>query len=163
MTYHQYNILVICQKVFEPADGFHIEVIGRFIQQQNIRIAEQCLRQQYPHLNICGNIFHQLLVHFFFYTQFIQQLCSITFRSIATHFTILMLQFPGLHAISFSEIFFHVNGIFFQHQIPHFFVTHHYGMQHTHFIKTKVILRQHCHTFAGRYGYCSLIGLNFST
>ena len=46
MRHEQQRALVATQKVFQPLDGFDVEVVGRFIQHENIRIADQRLRQQ---------------------------------------------------------------------------------------------------------------------
>ena len=38
------------ENVFQPADGVDVEVVGRLVQQQDVRVGEQCLRQQHAQL-----------------------------------------------------------------------------------------------------------------
>ena len=39
----------VCQVVFQPQHGFQIQVVGRFVQQQQIGAAHQGLREVEPH------------------------------------------------------------------------------------------------------------------
>ncbi|MCY1405549.1 hypothetical protein D9M71_207890 [compost metagenome] len=38
------------EHAFQPADGVDVQVVGRFVQQQHVRIGEQRLGQQHPQL-----------------------------------------------------------------------------------------------------------------
>jgi hypothetical protein len=41
----------ICREIFlEPVARLEIQVVGRFVQQQQVRTAEEQLRQRDPHL-----------------------------------------------------------------------------------------------------------------
>ena len=44
------------EDIFQPADGVDIKVVGRLIQQQNLRIGKQRLRQQYPQLEAGSDV-----------------------------------------------------------------------------------------------------------
>ena len=45
MTDHQYRACISADGLLKPGDAFDIEVIGRFIEQQQIRRGDQCARQ----------------------------------------------------------------------------------------------------------------------
>ena len=62
MGYYDYRILKIDQKLLQPCDGVQIQVVGRLVQQQNIRISEQCLRKEYLHLLSTQEISHLRIV-----------------------------------------------------------------------------------------------------
>ncbi|MCG3121446.1 MAG: hypothetical protein ALAOOOJD_04538 [bacterium] len=47
---------IIEQKIFQPHDGFEIEVIGRFVQQQNLRLGEQKLGEGDTHHPATGKL-----------------------------------------------------------------------------------------------------------
>ena len=47
MGHHDYRVFKIQQEVFQPANGRQIQVVGRLVQQQNVRIAKEGLRQQH--------------------------------------------------------------------------------------------------------------------
>src|SRR5690606_35267730 len=42
---HYYTVIVICQKVFQPTDGFIIQIVGRLIHNEHIRISKKSLCQ----------------------------------------------------------------------------------------------------------------------
>ena len=48
--------------IFQPADGVDIEVIGRLVQQQNVGIGKQRLRQQYTQFESGRNSAHRPLM-----------------------------------------------------------------------------------------------------
>jgi hypothetical protein len=35
------------QQVFQPADGVHVEVVGRLVEQQHVRLGHQTLGQRH--------------------------------------------------------------------------------------------------------------------
>ena len=46
MRDHDERALPVQQRLLQPLDGFQVEVVGRLVQQQQIRLLEQQLRQQ---------------------------------------------------------------------------------------------------------------------
>ena len=46
MGYDDDGIFEIDQKFFQPCDCIQIQMVGRLIEQQDVRVAEQCARQQ---------------------------------------------------------------------------------------------------------------------
>ena len=147
VAYHQHDILVVGQEIFEPGYRLHVKVIGRLIQQQDIGVAKERLRQQYPHFDVGGNILHQLLVHAVVHTQFTEQGRRVAFGGIAAHLAKIVFQFTGLQAVGFGKIFFGINGIAFMHQFPQFTMPHEHGIQYRHFIKLELVLIQYRHAF----------------
>jgi hypothetical protein len=61
MRYHNDSILKIGQEVFQPIDGFHVQVVGRLIEQENVWIAKQCLRQQNTNLAYIEPTTHEVV------------------------------------------------------------------------------------------------------
>lgn len=45
MGYDNYSTAVIDQKIFKPGDRLHIEVVGRFIEKNQIRLCQQKLAE----------------------------------------------------------------------------------------------------------------------
>jgi len=37
--------IALVEYVFQPANGVDVEVVGRFVEQQDVRVGEQCLGQ----------------------------------------------------------------------------------------------------------------------
>ena len=52
MGYHDNCVLKVNQKLLQPRNGIQVQVVGRLIQKQDVRVAEQGLGQQY--LNLLG-------------------------------------------------------------------------------------------------------------
>ena len=46
MGNHDHCIFKVDQELFQPVDGVHIQMVGRLVQKQNVRIAKQSLCQQ---------------------------------------------------------------------------------------------------------------------
>ena len=50
MGYNDNGVVKVDEEIFQPADGFQIQMVGGLIQQQDVRIAEQSLGQEYFNL-----------------------------------------------------------------------------------------------------------------
>ena len=50
MGYDNNSIIKVDQEFFQPFDSSKIQVVGRLIQKQNVRITKQCSCQQNFHL-----------------------------------------------------------------------------------------------------------------
>jgi len=44
----------LLEEAFQPVDGLDIQMVGGFVQQQDVGLADQCLRQQYASLHAAG-------------------------------------------------------------------------------------------------------------
>ena len=55
--------------LFEPGDGLEIQVIGRLIEQQNVRVSEKRLCEQHPHLVAPLQFLHFFGAHLFGYAK----------------------------------------------------------------------------------------------
>ena len=54
--------VTLIEHVFEPADGVDIQVIGRLVEQQNVRVGKQCLSQQHAQLPARRHFAHRAIV-----------------------------------------------------------------------------------------------------
>ena len=54
--------VTLIEHIFKPTDGVDIEIVGRLVQQENVGIREQSLRQQYPQLPTRCNAAHLTIV-----------------------------------------------------------------------------------------------------
>ena len=46
MGYHDNGILKVDQELLQPCDRVQIQMVGRLVEEQDVRIAEQCLCQE---------------------------------------------------------------------------------------------------------------------
>ena len=58
------GVFEVDQKILKPCDRIQIQMVGRLVEKQNVRIAEQCLRKQNLNLNITVQISHHRVVIF---------------------------------------------------------------------------------------------------
>jgi hypothetical protein len=69
MRYNDNGIFKIRQEILQPHNSLSIKVVGRLIQNQNIRISIKSLCQQYPYFLVGIQFFHQFEMFRFGYTQ----------------------------------------------------------------------------------------------
>jgi hypothetical protein len=60
---HDQHALILIEKILQPVDRIEIEMVGRLVEQQRLRMPEQSLRQQHAHLLAARNLRHFALVH----------------------------------------------------------------------------------------------------
>ena len=65
MGYNDNRIFKTGQKIFQPVNGFHIQMVSRLVQKQNVRIAKESLCQKDTHLFLGGKVCHLHGVFFF--------------------------------------------------------------------------------------------------
>ena len=56
---NDHDVVKVDQEFFQPPDRIQIQMIGRLIQQKDIRVAEQGTGKQNLYLLIAGQILHQ--------------------------------------------------------------------------------------------------------
>ena len=59
--YHDDRAEVLGQEVLQPCDGVNIQMVGRLVHEDDVRIPEQRLRQQDLHLLVAGQVCHLLI------------------------------------------------------------------------------------------------------
>ena len=96
MGYDDDCILKIDQEFFQPGDGVQIQMVGRLIQKQNVRVAEQCLGKKDLDLLRAIQILHNLIVIFRGNAKAIQKSSGIGFCPPSGEFR---LQLAGFYAI----------------------------------------------------------------
>ena len=92
------------QEILQPGDGLEVEVVGRLVQEQHVRVAEQGLGQQHPHLVPAFQLLHLLVAQLFGDAEAVQQHRRLGLRLVAVHLGEFGLQFGGANAVLFGEI-----------------------------------------------------------
>ena len=114
----QYGIFEVGEVVFEPHHRFEVEVIGGLVEQQVVRVTEQCFCQQYPYFFLTAQIFHEHVVFVFLDTQSAEQGSCIAFGIPTFELGELLFEFGCADTVRIAEIGFGVQGIFFLHDVP---------------------------------------------
>ena len=88
---HQQRARIVFQKLFQPNDGFQIQVVGRFIHQQNVGLAKQHARQGHTHFPTTGKRAHVAIDLIVFETQTVKHFARLCFESVAAKVFVLFL------------------------------------------------------------------------
>ena len=130
------------EDVFQPADGVDVEVVGRLVQQQDVRIGEQRLRQQHAQLEAGRDFAHRPVVQLDRDAHAEQQLAGARFGGVAVVFGELRFQIGGAHVVFLGGIRIGVDRIALRHRLPHLGVAHHHHIQHAHVLVGELVLAQ---------------------
>ena len=153
MGNHDNGTEVLGQKVLQPRNGINIQMVGRLVHEDNIRIAEQSLCQQDFHLFITGEVCHLLIEQFFRQTQPLNQLGSVGFRLPAVQFSEFRFQFRSQNTVLLGKILLGIEGIFLLHDVVQPLVAHNNGIQNGIGIIGEVILFEDTHAEIFRNGH----------
>jgi hypothetical protein len=61
---HDDGGVALVQHVLQPADGVDVEVVGRLVEQQDVGVGEERLRQQHAQLEAGSDLTHRAVVLF---------------------------------------------------------------------------------------------------
>ena len=144
---NQHGVFEVRQIVFKPHDGFKVEVVGRLVQQQVIRLSEEGACQQDTYFLLTAHVLHQRVVEFFRDTQAAQEGGGITFGIPAFHLGELLFQFRYADTVGIVEIGLCIQGVFLAHHLPKGRVPHQHRVHYGIFVECEVILAQYGKTF----------------
>jgi hypothetical protein len=130
---------------FQPADGVDVEVVGRLVQQHDVRIGEQHLRQQHAQFPAGGDFAHRAVVLFAGDIQAQQQLAGAGFGVVTAHFAELAFQIGGMQIVRLGRLRVHVDRVLFLHHAPHVGMAHHHYVEHAQVFKAELVLAQEGH------------------
>src|SRR5690606_14153877 len=128
-----HRALHVSDDVFQPTEGVDIKVVGRFVEQQDVRVGKQRLRQQYPKFPAGCDFAHRAVVRFTGNTGAQLQFAGTGFSGVAIQLGKFAFQVGGAHVIVFGCFRVGVNGITLLLDHPQFFVAHQHGVDHGEF------------------------------
>ena len=156
------RIFKIDQKLFEPANRIEIQVVGRLVEEKNVRIAEQSTCQKHFDFFTSGKFAHFFVMKFGVNIQSVQKSSSIGLSFPSVHGSKFAFQFAGTDSVFLGKIFFCVNGIFFFHDVIKTLVSHDDSVKDNAVIVFEVILFQHGKALTGGDADIALCRLQFS-
>ncbi|MCY1294643.1 hypothetical protein D9M69_417370 [compost metagenome] len=130
------------EDVFQPADGVDIQVVGRLVQQQHVRVREQRLGQQYAQFPAGGDFAHRAEMLAQRDAQAKQQLTGAGFGRVAVHLGELGLQLGHGHAVFLAHFQQRVDAITLGLDPPQLLVTHDHGVDHGEVFVGELVLAQ---------------------
>ena len=150
------------QDSFQPANGIDIQVVGRLVQQQNIRITKQRLRQQHAQLPTRCHLAHRARVLFDRNANAHEQFAGACFTGVPVEFGELDFEFSDSHAVFFAHGVLRVQPIARFFHSPQFLVPHDHRVQNALFFKRELILAQNPEPFFGIERYIAVGGFKFA-
>ncbi len=118
-------------------------MVGRLVEQQDIRVAKERFRQQHLHLLAAVQIFHNGIVDIRVDAQTIQHLRRVGFRLPAVHLGELTLKLAGTDAVLVREILLGIDRILFLHDLVQTGISHDHDIHDRVLVILEVILLQH--------------------
>ena len=140
MGYHDNSIIKIDQEFFKPLNRGKIQMVGRLIQQQNVRISEKCLCKKNLDLHATGQVSHLCIVEFSVNSKTVQKSSSIGFCFPSVHLCEFTFKLAGTDSVFVGKILLGVNGFLLFHDLIETKVTHNYSVENCIGIIFEVIL-----------------------
>ena len=133
-------VLELIKKILEPHTGFNIEMVRRFVEEQDIRVPEKRLCKKHTHFFACLKLLHRDLMHRVRDPEMTQKFCRLGFGIPAVHIGKFMLQFRGPDAVRIGKIGFRIDRVFLLDDVIKTLIAHDHGREHREFIIGELVL-----------------------
>lgn len=121
---HDHRALVVLEQIAEPVDAADVEVVGRLVEQQDVGVVEQHLREQHPQLETAGQAGKRLVVLFDRNAEADEQLGRIGFHRIAARVAEKPFDIVGALLLLLGEFELAVEIFAFLMDLPEVLVAH---------------------------------------
>ena len=142
--------LVVREEILQPCDGLDIQMVGRLVEQHDVRMTEQRLCEQ--HLDLlrvgegCHGGVHDLVR---VQTQTLKQLCRIGLDVPTVHLGKIRLQLGGADAVLVRKRVLGIQCVLLLHDLIQARIALNDGVQYGEVVECKVVLTQDGHTQVG--------------
>jgi hypothetical protein len=140
--------LALVEDVLQPADGVDVEVVGRLVEQQDVRVGEQRLHQQHAQLPARRHLAHRAVVLVGRDAGAEQQFAGARFGGVAVVFGVVMFELGGAHVVVLARIRVGVDRVALRHAGPHLGVAHHHHIEHALVFVGELVLLEVGHALA---------------
>ncbi len=137
-----HGAVTLVQRLLQPANGVDVQVVRWFIEQQDVRVREQRLRQQNTQLPAWRDFAHQTIMLFHRNTHAQQQLTGTGLRRVTVHFAVLHFKIGHFIAVFFAHFGKAVDAIAFLLHFPQLTVAHDHRIKDGERFKGELILTQ---------------------
>ena len=146
MRHDKHCAVIVHQKVLQPDDASQIEIVRRLVEQDDVRMAEQRLRQQNLHFQARIHIGHQRLVIVRRDAQPLQNAGRIGLRLPAAELGKFLLQFGGAHAVLIRHLLLGIDRVLLLAAVVQPLVAHDDGVHHRVGVIHRLILLKDGHS-----------------
>ena len=127
-------------KFFKPCNSVDVQVVCRFVQQNDTWFTEKCLCKENFNFISTFRILHLHIVVFFIHTQTVEQLQNFCFSFPAVQFSKFAFQLCSQFAVFFRKVWFGIQFVFLFHNFVQSWVAHNNCFHYIEFIKLEVVL-----------------------
>ena len=160
---HENCLLDVAEIFLQPLYGVEVEVVGRLIEEEVVRITEESLRQHHAYLLCIRKLTNELIVTIFLHAEVLKQLGSITLSFPTVHLSELKLQLSSEVTILFCHLWFCIEALALLHVLPQWLMAHQNGVHHAELVILEVVLLQNGKTLSWSHFYCTLVWLQIAT
>ena len=111
MGNHDHSVVKIDQELLQPPDGIQVQMVGRLVEQKDIRVSEQRARQEDLDFLVSGQLLHQGMVLLGGDPQSVQERLGVGLRLPAVHLSKLRLELRRADAILIRKVRFRVQRV----------------------------------------------------
>ena len=144
-----HGAVALVEQLFQPADGVDVQVVGGLVQQHDLGIGEQHLRQQHAQLPARRHRAHRAGVLFDRDAQAQQQLAGAGLGGVAVQFAEDDLQLGHAHAVFFAHVGKGVDAVALLLHFPQLGVAHDHRVEHRVGLEGELVLAQLAQPFVG--------------
>ena len=148
MGYNDDGIVKVDQEFLEPFDRREIQVVGRLIEEQDVRVSKKCLSKKDFDLLASGQVCHLCVMKIGINAKSVQKSSSIRFCFPSVHLCEFALEFTGTDSVLICKIFFSVDRFFFFHDLVQSGISHDDGVENLISVIFEVVLLQERKTLA---------------
>ena len=141
------------QHALQPADGVDVQVVGGFIEQQDVRLGKERLRQQHAQLPAGRDRAHRPGVLFDGNANAQQQFAGARFGRVTVVLADHGFQIGGMQVVFFGGVGVGIDGVALVDRRPQLRVAHHHHIQHALVFKGELVLAQLADTVVGIDGH----------
>ena len=142
---HEDRPLVVHQKILEPHHARQVQVVGRLVEQNHVRVAEEGLGQQYLDLDARVGVPHEVPVQGHVHAEALEDARGVALRLPAAELGKLLLQLRGAQAVVVVEVGLFVDGVLLLPAFVEAGVAHDDGVEHRVVVVEALVLPEDRH------------------
>ena len=141
-------MLEVAEEVLKPSHSVEVEVVGRLIEEQVVRIAEESLGKHHAHLLLGRDVAHKHIVHILLDAKSAEEHGCIALGIPAIELSKLLFKLGSTHAVFLCHLCLVVDGILLLHDCIEHSVATQYSVDDSILVIFVVILFEHRKTLA---------------
>ena len=149
VAHDEHGALVVHEEVLQPDDALQIQVVGRLVEEDDVRLAEQRLGEQHLDLEPAVEVGHEGVVELCGHAEAVQDAPGVALGLPAAKLGVLLLQLAGADAVLVGEVGLVVDGVLLLAYVVEALVAHYDGVHDRVLVVHALVLLEHAHARLG--------------